>query len=79
VTSSIPTAFQPLVPYSADYYYGWYHTDHTVRAEFYHERTDHPDTSSELELDFKYLHHSDDEDYLVMSLGEEVLTILEGE
>jgi hypothetical protein len=55
-------------------YEGWYHTDYTIRSEFFDADSRRPD--DRWQLDFSYLHAKTELDYMAMSLGQEILAIL---
>lgn len=65
-----------LQAYSEHQYLGWYHTDETVRAEFFQPSPERPAIEQKT-LDFTYLHVRDEDDYKCMSLGEALLQALE--
>jgi hypothetical protein len=55
-------------------YEGWYHTDHSLRTEFFNPTSTR--RAEPWELDFRYLHARTELDYTAMSIGEEILGIL---
>jgi hypothetical protein len=70
-------SMRDLAEYSEYVYYGWYHTDESIPAEYFDPCEDRPANSAERELVFTYLHDKSDEDYECMGMGEAVLEALE--
>ena len=67
-------AMKGVLDWDESAYEGWYHTDHSLRADFFDPHSVRP--SQPWELDFKYLHAQTELDYRAMSIGEEILGIL---
>lgn len=70
-------AMKGVLEWSADAYEGWYHTDHSLRTGFFEAHSARP--SKRYDLDFTYLHAKSELDYRAISIGEEILAILEDE
>lgn len=69
-------AMKGVMEWDETSYEGWYHTDHSVRTDFFEPEAGR--RSSPWLLDFTYLHAESELDYRAMSLGERILAILEG-
>jgi hypothetical protein len=64
-------ALRDMAGFNERTYCGQYHTDVTVPAPYFNPAAERPD-SGEHELLFTYLHDSEDSDYGLMGLGEEI-------
>jgi hypothetical protein len=67
-------AMKGVTEWDETLYEGWYHTDHSVRTDFFDPEAER--RSSPWNLDFTYLHAESELDYKAMSLGERILAIL---
>jgi hypothetical protein len=70
-------AMKGVLQWDETTYAGLYHTDHSLRSEFFQE--DSKRRSAPWELDFTYLHARTELDYQAISIGEEILAILGAE